>query len=372
MAYQQDFTDKDKENQGAPAGEQVLTSSAPSTVGAPASPAQSSTPAPSKKGSGYTNLSQYVKANEDQAPEKIVNPVTSDLKTRLGDVQTKKRDFWTTTSNIAKANTIQDTGLNEALKANPGAQNEAAWKDVFLKQTGGYQGPKSIADIEGYQGLNQDVSKLDTDIQGLRDPSRLQARLQDTFGKNAPYTRGQNTLDSLIATTGKGAQALGQFQDEYAGQGVPQDWARIKDEGNQALKQALSVSEKTQKDTADALQAGKDAEIERARLAAEAEKAMAKKLSEKPYVAPPAAPPPEVGFKETPKFIPNRVFQEPINIAGDVPSEPSSTPFNIGGTAYEDPENWTPQRKQLEAEKAERLRRLLAVAANTNPYPGDR
>jgi hypothetical protein len=254
MAYQQNFNDDDEQNQGAAqtGSETVLSpesSSANSNPATGAAPTEASKP----RGSGYTNLSQYVDANKDQAAG-MAGKVTGEIAGRLSSAQDQAKQFQSTVGSKAKENTVQDTGVIGALQNGPTKFGQANWQAQYKKNVAGYQGPQSAQAVEGYQPLADQFQKVDQSAKALDSQAGRYQAAQDTFSKtDKQYNRGENLLDSFLLGTGAGSKVLGDYKQSYQAAAPTTSWENLVSGLNTQIGQARDTSNATKTATESAL-----------------------------------------------------------------------------------------------------------------------
>lgn len=252
MAYQQDYSE-DENNQNGQGT--TIGPSSTSNPGAPGSAAGASgapNQQPAAKGSGFTNLDQYVGANQDQSKQ-MATGLTSGIQGQINQNNTDAQAFGNQISQTAKNNTVTDNGVISGLQNNASQFSDKNWIDQYNKQTAGYQGPKDVYSSQPYQDLSTRFSNADQQVKGLSTPGGLQSTLKDTYGKSNPgYTQGQNLLDTFLTQSGPGGQTLSDFQNSYNGNNALTGWNNQVNDLNSQLGQAQQTSQATQQATQNA------------------------------------------------------------------------------------------------------------------------
>ena len=144
----------------------------------------------SQKSSGqYTNIQSYLDANRPQSDamgQKIANDVT-------GKAQSAESKIGQFGSQQFKADAYDPTdALNRAESLNE--QEKAQYKNV--KQTGGYTGPSTIDQAQGYQDTQKDSQKAIQDVNNTKTEQGRQALLKQTYAR-PQYSAGENKLDQV-------------------------------------------------------------------------------------------------------------------------------------------------------------------------------
>ncbi len=249
MAYQQDFLEEDseqkKQEQSSP--EQVISSGSGSFDTSTAS-----TPSPSKTGSGFTNLSQYVDANTEQSRE-MAGKVTSGIDTNANDALTGIEGLKTEGSRVAAENTKTDQGVLGGLQNTPEQFAAKEWQDKYNNQMKGYEGPQDVTALMPYQDLSSKISKTEQQAKSLDDNAAIGQTIRDTYkNPSRTYTAGENTLDSFLTTSGAGADTLNQFKDDYKQKDLTGKFSGAQADVNSQLGNAKATSNDTQNKTREA------------------------------------------------------------------------------------------------------------------------
>lgn len=252
MAYQQSFNDDDEEKkQQGQSNEQVLSSESQSINTAPGSTTPSTQPA--QKGSGYTNLSQYVEANRPQAAgmaEKIAQGIDTQAQQQKSNIQSFQADA----SKRAQEATVQDKGVVDSLASSPDKFAQQQWQDLFKQQTAGYKGPQSAEELGSYQNVAGKQQRLDSSVQALgTNEGRAQAAKETFKPLDAQYNQGENLLDTFLLGTGGGAEKLQQFQKSYQDQNLAKQWQDTVAGATNQFNQAKNTTNATKQATETAL-----------------------------------------------------------------------------------------------------------------------
>lgn len=242
MAYQQDFNNEDEPNKTP---NQVISSDNTSQVSAPGAGASTSNPAQQKQGTGFTNLSTYVNANQDQSGD-MANNVVSGLRSGLDSANSGLNSLSTSVNNDIQKNTVNDNGFIDSLKSSSNLSSPDI-KSQYDKQTIGYKGPNSLNDYQPYQDLSQKFSGLDQQEKSLNDTNSIRNTLKSNYNR-PDYTTGQNTLDAFLTTSGKGADTLNNFKQGYEAQNPSRNFQNVSTD----LNNRLANARKTTNDTANA------------------------------------------------------------------------------------------------------------------------
>lgn len=257
MAYQQDYNDdQDKQNQQATdaqtnnVGETSIGPSSAATNTSAGSANSSSQPSAST-GTGYQNLDNYVKANQNQANQ-MATGITNDITKNLKSANAQKMQFTNDVRNYADQNTVKDSGVIGALGSN---QSQFAGNknltDAYNKQLQGYQGNTDVSQFgKDYRDLSAKYANIDQTAKGLQSPGGIQGKLQDIYGAQNPnYTQGQQTLDSFLIGGASGNANIGNFLKSYEAQDNLGSFQNTMSGLNQDLGNAKATTEATKKAT---------------------------------------------------------------------------------------------------------------------------
>lgn len=243
MAYQENFLEEDDQN--GQSGGQVLGSNDISNSVPGSSAGTSPLSQKQQKGSGFTNLSQYVDANKEQSAG-LAGSITSGISKGVDEAKSGAESFVNDTNSLADKNTTRDSGLISTLQNSPDKLADQQWKDVYASQTAGYKGPQDVTSLTPYQDLNTKFKASEQKVKSLDDPYAIKQTIADQNKTNSrTYSGGENTLDAFLATSGAGADTLNNYKQEYATQNPLGDWNSKVEGLNSHLAQAKQTSEGT-------------------------------------------------------------------------------------------------------------------------------
>jgi hypothetical protein len=147
---------------------------------------------------GYVGIDQYLGANK-QGGERLAGTMAEDLTKRHAGHKANIGKLQTGFTEQSGAERIKD--ISGQIKADP----TKITSEQFGRTVGGYQGPSTLQDIEGYgktaAGVEQFGSRL-----GMTETQPGQTTLlREQFGK-PQYTRGQSRLDAALLSAAPGAR----------------------------------------------------------------------------------------------------------------------------------------------------------------------
>lgn len=246
MAYQESYTDdenktKDPSGQSLTSSETVVNPGASSTSSTPSAGAS---PAQANSGSGWTNLSNYVDANKQQASD-MADSVVGGIDTGAKQNTANESAFGSDLGNQIQQGTAKAQGLNQ----NP-INDVNAWTDNYKKATAGYQGPTDITTDSRFGDINNSVAKTGQQVQALNSNAGRAQTAQDTFGKlDNNYTQGENTLDSFLLGSGDAGKKLQDYSTSYNASNPAGAWSNLMtslggqiDQGKAASDQAKTAA----------------------------------------------------------------------------------------------------------------------------------
>lgn len=216
MAIQRNPLDEEQKNQ--------VTSTQSGVVGGGSNTAGGAT-----AGSGWTNLNQYLDANQG-AGEQIANAAVQDTGNQFASDKSSITD-WSKglqsglesqkQADTAKAGEYQNQASNAGANFGQAAQQQSfdAWKNATQNKPGQFE------DQGGYQGAYGAQSRINDNMKLIKDPTNQSKIVSDTFRKDRPtYSSGMGKLDTFLATADGGnslntkLQGLaGQYSGDYLG-----------------------------------------------------------------------------------------------------------------------------------------------------------
>lgn len=201
MAFVQNPNDEDEELvQGA---ETIVSPQSGTVQSSPvnASPGGAAAKAPVKRGTGWTNLQDYVRANQGQ-DTRMAGAVQNQVDTDRSEADQAANQFNSTARSSIDQNTIQDT-TSKALSSDP-TQVSAA--DFTKQYNASYAGPSSASDVEGFGDVSNQVNQFQQKTNQAGDFYGRQNLLSDIYGnkdgQSIKYTRGEKNLDSFLLGAG--------------------------------------------------------------------------------------------------------------------------------------------------------------------------
>ena len=189
-----------------------------SSAGSNPSGAQVSATAPQQTkggGSGWTNIQNYKQANldNDQPMAEAINETQSREKGQLANAfSTLKSDL---SSGIENARLKGFDQMFERVKGTPGKVSQDDFSKYYNYQ---YGGPQSVENVGSYQSAEDEYNDLTNVSNKTKNYRGVADLLNETYGKDANYNRGQNLLDAFITRSGdKGQASLENMRQGLAG-----------------------------------------------------------------------------------------------------------------------------------------------------------
>lgn len=156
---------------------------------------------PVKRGSGWTNLQDYVRANQGQ-DARMAGDVESRVSSERSSADQAATQFNTAARGSIDQNTVQDT-TSKSLSSDP-TQVSAA--DFTKQYNASYEGPNSASDVEGFGDVANQVNQFQQKTNQAGDFYGRQNLLSDLYGnkdgQSVKYTRGEKNLDSFLLGAG--------------------------------------------------------------------------------------------------------------------------------------------------------------------------
>ena len=221
MAYVTDLKKDEEKNQGAnltgtqTSGETSVINTGGDSAGPTGGQMQSNEPKQSRGGSsGWTNLQTYKDAN--------VNNDAS-MASAIGKTQRKEKSdvagaFGTLQSDLGKG--IDDSSIKnfdtmtQRISQNPSDVSQDEFSKYYNYE---YGGPQSLEEVGSFQGAQKELGDLSRISDQTKEYRGVADLLNQTYGQDANYNRGQNLLDAFITQSGdRGQRALGNIRSDFA------------------------------------------------------------------------------------------------------------------------------------------------------------
>ncbi len=239
-------TNQGEEPNGTPtlSGQSVQIGSTPSASG-------SSSIGNSSTASGFTNVSDYLDQNQNQALDlgsKVGSKVSETVDQAKNTLDSAQNNF----NNSVQANTVQYNQdlVNKAAQDAQGVLNNDNDKGAFQKQlNANYTGPNSFETSEYYQPLNQDINKAKTVVDQIDDAGGRKDLIKSVQQSDRANT-GVTSLNNLLLQSSPDAinkvqESAKPFQDIY------NSLDGIKSEANNNVSNAKTTTEATRNQTRD-------------------------------------------------------------------------------------------------------------------------
>ncbi len=177
---------------------------------------------------GWTNLQQYLDANQDQAASagsQIANTVSGQAQTAKNDINNDTSDF---TGKVNASTVNQDpnavsNAINDATSAKAGSILNPDDVSSFQKQANAnYTGPTDFTQSGGYGQAQQDVNAASNSLQQTQSEAGRDVLLNNQYGNASPngYTQGEKNLDqALIEGSQPAQQSLQAVNNQWTGIG---------------------------------------------------------------------------------------------------------------------------------------------------------
>lgn len=217
-------------NAGAPTGGPSGTAGA----GAPATQASGTavtgntqaTPAQQNANSGWTNLNQYLNANQDQATQ-MGQQIASTVNQSGNQAQSDINNLGTNFQNSVNQNTVQSNpnavnqAVTDAENLGAGGTLSSADQSAYNSQANAsYSGPNDVTSYSGYNQALGDVNNAEQEAQETGTEAGRGSLLNQQYQNSSQYgyNQGENNLDQLLLQNSTGAQAaLQPLQSQWSG-----------------------------------------------------------------------------------------------------------------------------------------------------------
>jgi hypothetical protein len=195
-----------KKKQGESQATNVSGSSTSFSTGVPGQ--ESAAPKDQKSSGQYANIQSYLDANKDQA-DTMGTQISSNIENKGSEAKTAVEVFG------AKAPKVAEYDPNAALGRVTSLNDQEKQDYRTQRQTGGYSGPQSIDQAEGYADTQKKAQEAATLAKNAASETGQQQLLKDTFSRPT-YSAGQNKLDQVLLQGSAGSkQALQGVASKY-------------------------------------------------------------------------------------------------------------------------------------------------------------
>lgn len=192
-----------------------------------------------KKSSGqYANIQSYLDANKDQA-DQMGSTIAGNVTQKADDATSKIQGF------ESKAPEVKAYDPNEAYQNLGKLSDEQKNNYRTQKTTGGYSGPQTVDQVEGYADTQKAANEASALVKNAGSESGQQALLKDTY-KRPNYSAGENRLDQVLLQNSAGSKnAMQNLSQKYSGLSGMFDQAnqKVGTAVNNAQTQALKNKE---------------------------------------------------------------------------------------------------------------------------------
>lgn len=174
-------------------------------------PGQESSGAKDRKSSGqYANIQSYLSANKDQG-DQMGQKIASDVDQSAGAAQQQIGAL------DSKAPKVEAYDPNDVYNnvTNLSDEQKSTYRDQ--RATGGYTGPQSIDQVQGYADTQKATQDAAARVKNTGSEAGQQQLLKDTYGR-PQYSAGENRLDQVLLQNSAGSkQALENVNKKYSG-----------------------------------------------------------------------------------------------------------------------------------------------------------
>jgi hypothetical protein len=256
MAYVQKTTDEDEQLQGQEGPEKVLSQGTATAdngqAEAPTSGPQQTAPGKAK-GSGWTNLVDYVSANRG-AGQQMASRVGETIQNQGDQAQQQGQNYQNSAAQTVSAATPKrDQSLIDDVMNDPTKITGQRAQQFQAQRNASYAGPKAAQEIAGYQDVQAAYDKTSKAAQDAGDFEGRRGLLHDAYGKRSDYTAGESRLDSFL-TGADGAQQIAEAQQNFGqGSNFQKGWGDLVSSVSGKISEADAAAQATKADTNAAL-----------------------------------------------------------------------------------------------------------------------
>jgi hypothetical protein len=177
------------------------------------------------QGTGWTNLQQYLTANEGQGAG-VAQDITKGVQEKVDSADSNAK-LWeqSAKARVDQSTKRDDQGFTNQINTDPTKIDKNAFNAWAQLQS--YWGGANAQADSGYGDVYGQTQQAKQAVQGMQNYDTQKALAQQTYGKNGRYTQGMGTLDTFIMRGDKaGQQALQGFQDRNKNVGAGFDQAK--------------------------------------------------------------------------------------------------------------------------------------------------
>lgn len=164
---------------------------------------------PAKSSGNYANIQSYLDANKTQA-DNMGQTIASNVDQSANEAQQKIQSF------DSKAPKVDVYDPNEIFNNVTNLTDDQKNQYRAQRSTGGYSGPQSIDQVEGYADTQKKATEANTKLKNAGSEYGQQQLLKETYGR-PQYTAGENRLDQVLLQNSEGSkQALEGVKSKYS------------------------------------------------------------------------------------------------------------------------------------------------------------
>jgi len=220
MAYVDENQDEEQGQGGQGSGEVVTSTGTGGTVpsGGNQGSSQSGEGDNTASSTGWTNLQNYISANQGQAG-KMAETVTGKIgETAQGAIQGKEALSTNVRSDVDKG-TVKDQGVIAGLEKDPTKVSKEAYQS---QKNASYGGPTDLSSYNEYAQVQKNIGQLGQQLANTESEGGRRALLKDTYAR-PDYGYGMQALDSyIINASPESQQQIAATKGQYGG--LASDW----------------------------------------------------------------------------------------------------------------------------------------------------
>lgn len=204
-------------------------------------------PRPTQGSKGWTNLQNYVAANEGTG-QRMAGDVSSKVTQRASDASQAGQSYATTASERVRQGTANvDNDILKAVREAPTTiAGDEGKKQAFNQQLNAtYAGPQAYSDIEGFQDAGKKYKGVAQNADQARTFEGRSTLLDDVYGRPS-YTRGEKNLDSFLIGGGDGRDQMEAVAKNYGtGSQFENSWDELLSKVSGQIDQGRATTDAT-------------------------------------------------------------------------------------------------------------------------------
>lgn len=245
MAYVDENLDEDEGQGGQGSGEVVTSTGTGGTVpsGGNQGSSQSAQGDDTASSTGWTNLQNYITANQGQAG-RMAETVTGKIGETAEAATQGKETLSTNVRSDVDKGTVRDQGVISGLESDPTKVSKEAYQ---TQRDASYGGPTDLSSYNEYAEVQKNIGQLSQQLANTESEGGRRALLKETYDR-PDYGYGMQAIDSyIINASPESQQQIAATKDQYGG--LASDWDKTQQDLTGYIGQGRATTEKTAADT---------------------------------------------------------------------------------------------------------------------------